>query len=335
MRTAPRAPAPPVPPAPPVATGPPILPAPPVRPPAPAAARPEAPPAPSPASAATRAPAGERPGGPATVRPQPPAPQVVVPPPPARGPRQPPVVSPRSAARFAERVRLRRTLARRKVAALVGGVVALAAVAWVLLWSPVLALDPARVRVTGASTVVAVDQVDAVVAARSGVPLPRLDTVALRDELLDVPGVREVRVLRLWPHGLAVELVARQPAAAVPEADGGFVLLDTDGVQVGRVDDVPDGLPVVDVPVGRPRVLAAVLRVLEGLPADLLAQVADVSAGTEDTVRLGLRDGVAVEWGSADGTALKAAVLATLRASADAAGVTVYDVSAPTMPITR
>ncbi|WP_240675524.1 cell division protein FtsQ/DivIB, partial [Cellulomonas endophytica] len=254
-----------------------------------------------------------------------------------RGPRRPAVVSTGSAARFAERVRARRTLARRKVAAAAAALVVLGALAWLLLWSPVLALDPGRVTVTGASTVVAVDRVDAVVAARAGTPLPRLDTVALRDDLLEVPGVREVRVMRAWPTGLSVELVARQPVAAVPEpgGGGGFALLDAEGVQVGRADAAPEGLPVVDVPVGAARALAAVLAVLEGLPDTLLAEVSGVAAQTEDTVSLTLRDGVVVEWGSAAQTPLKVAVLDTLRASPTSSGARVVDVSAPTLPITR
>jgi len=198
------------------------------------------------------------------------------------------------------------------------------------------------VQVEGAGTVVAVDQVVDVVDAHAGTPLPRLDTVRLRDEVLDVPGVREARVTRDWPQGLAVVLVAREPVAAVPEQTGdsthpapGYALLDMDGVQVGRVDAAPEGLPVVDVPVGDKRTLTAVLSVLQLLPADLLAQVADVSAHTQDTVTMKLRDGVEVDWGSAHQTPLKIAVLTALRASPQAAGATVIDVSAPRLPITR
>ncbi|TQL04443.1 cell division protein FtsQ [Cellulomonas sp. SLBN-39] len=253
------------------------------------------------------------------------------------GPVRPAVVSTTSQERFAERARARRNLARRQVAGVVGGVVAVAALAWLLLLSPVLALDADEVVVTGAGTVVAVDQVLAVVEPSGGTPLPRLDTVGLRDALLEVPGVREARVMRVWPHGLAVQLVSREPVAAVPEPGGGdgWALLDEEGVQVGRADAPPEGLPAVDVPVGDERTLDAVLLVLEGLPQDLLAQVAGVSARTQDTVTMQLRDGDRVDWGSADETALKVAVLQALRASAEAASATVFDVSAPRMPITR
>ena len=77
------------------------------------------------------------------------------------------------------------------------------------------------------------------------------------------------------------------------------------------------------------------LSVLQKLPADLLAQVADVSARTQDTVRMTLRDGVRVDWGSARETPLKIAVPHALRASPAAAGATIIDVSAPRLPITK
>lgn len=250
---------------------------------------------------------------------------------------RPPVVSARSVERFAERARRRRVLARRQVALVVGALVVVGGLGWLLLLSPVLALEADTVVVDGAGAVVAVDQVMAAVEPYDGTPLPRLDTVGLRDRVLEVPGVREAKVTREWPHGLTILLVAREPVAAVPAADGqeGFALLDMEGVQVGRVDAAPEGLPVVDVPVGEARTLGAVLEVLEQLPADLLAQVAGVSAQTQDTVTMTLRDGVRVDWGSAQDTALKAAVLSALRASPATAGATVFDVSAPTLPITR
>ncbi|MGW6132288.1 cell division protein FtsQ/DivIB [Cellulomonas sp. NPDC055163] len=256
------------------------------------------------------------------------------------------VVSERSAERFAERARARRRLAVRQVVIGAGGLLAVGSLAWLLLLSPVFALDPARVAISGAGTVVAVDQVAAVVGARAGTPLPRLDTVALRDDVLEVPGVREARVMRDWPRGLVVELVSREPVAAVPEPpstsaaapDGpveGFALLDMEGIQVGRVDVPPEGLPVVRVPVGDARTLRAVLTVLEALPPDLLGQVGEVSAETQDTVSMVLRDGAEVVWGSAHETALKIAVLQALRAAPTSAGAAVFDVSAPTLPITR
>ena len=251
-------------------------------------------------------------------------------------PVRPPVVSTGSAARFAERTAQRRWLARRRLLIGSGVAVALALAAWALFFSPLLALDVERLELRGQGTVVDVAAVTAVVAAHDRTPLPSLDTVALRREVLDVPGVRAAEVARLWPHGLRITVVSREPVAAVPEPDG-FALLDVDGVQVGRADIAPEGLPVVSVPRDDPeaRAMTAVLTVLQQLPPELAAEVVAASADTRDTVAFGLSDGATVEWGSPDDSALKARVLATLRASSASAGAQVFDVSAPTLPITR
>ncbi|MBB5474431.1 cell division protein FtsQ [Cellulomonas hominis] len=260
---------------------------------------------------------------------------------------RPPVVSQGSAARFAERARARQRLAWRQILLVAGSVVVVAGLAWVLLLSPALALDREQVAVTGAGTVVAVDQVRAVVDEEAGTPLTRLDTARLRTALLDVPGVRDVVLTRDWPHGLSVALVSREPVAAVPESadvveraedagesgGAGYALVDEEGVQVGRADAPPEGLPVVEVPVGEARILAAALGVLHALPEALLADIGQVSAGTQDTVSFVLRDGATVEWGSAQDVSLKAAVLQALRAAPETAGSARYDVSAPTMPV--
>lgn len=251
-------------------------------------------------------------------------------------PVRPPVVSD-AADRFAERAAVRRHLLRRRVVIAVSAVLAAGALGWLLLLSPVLALDAAQVHVEGQGTVVDAAAVAAVVAPHHGTPLPRLDTVALRRAVLDVPGVRAAEVQREWPHGLLVTVVSREPVAAVPQTGGGVALLDVEGVQVGRSDTAPEGLPVVSVPLDDPgaRALTAVLTVLQQLPPELAAQVETASADSQDAVRFGLRDGVTVEWGSADQTALKIRVLQTLRAAAPSATASHYDVSAPELPITR
>ena len=105
-----------------------------------------------------------------------------------------------------------------------------------------------------------------------------------------ITGVLDAKVERVWPAGLRVTLVARQPVAAIANGTG-FALLDADAIQVGHADKAPSDLPVVTVPVGNDRVLAAVLKVIRNLPADLLERVSGIGAQTEDTVSFDLRDG--------------------------------------------
>lgn len=235
--------------------------------------------------------------------------------------------------RLAERTAARRHLTRMRLAVLATVLVVGAVLAYLVLFSPVLALEPGASRIEGTGTVVDPEAVAALVAAQEGTPLARVDVSALESRIGRLNGVKAVSVSRSWPHGLDVAITSREPVALVPRDDGGFALLDPEGVQVGVADRAPDGLPVVDVPVGEPgaAALTAVLTVLGSLPPDLLVQVSDAGATSADTVRFALSDGARVEWGSADSTALKLRVLEVLRQRP----ASVYDVSAPTMPVTR
>ncbi len=212
-------------------------------------------------------------------------------------------------------------------------VAVLALVAVLVLVSPVLALrrDGAAISVSGSTVDPAA--VAAVVDAEVGTPLARLDVADLTRRIERLPDVRSASVARDWPGGVVVDVVAREPVAAVPR-DGTFALLDEDGVQVGEpVDQPPEGLPMVEIPRGEriAEALAAALSVLGALPAELLAELTAAGADSPDTVWLLLADGSRVEWGSADHPALKARVLEVIRQRPAA----VYDIAAPGMPVTR
>lgn len=240
------------------------------------------------------------------------------------------------AQRLAERDAMRRHRLLRRVLVWTAAVVVAAGLGWLLLFSPLLGLDPARVTISGEGTVVDPAQVASVVGEAAGTPLPRLDTVTLRERVLDLNGVRDVEIRRTWPTGLDVRLESREPVVAVP-ADGEFALLDADGVRVRTDPAAPEGLPQVEVPLddADPRALEAAIVLLNALPPELRAEVQHVSASTRDAVVMRLRDGDTVEWGSAEEAALKVRVLQTLRAVPENAAVTVFDVSAPTLPVTR
>lgn len=239
--------------------------------------------------------------------------------------------------RLRERARAQRRLSAMVWARRAGYLAAVALVAWVVLASPVFALDPQKVETTGYGTVVAPEDVAATVAEFEGQSLATLSTSRLADALREIPGVRDAAIERVWPAGLLIELTSREPVAAVPAEGGGYAFLDAEATTVGRADQPPTDLPVVTVPVGEAhsRVLASVLGVINQLPVELRDRVQDVSADTEDTVTFVLRDGPRVEWGSAEDSPLKAQVLQVLLNSGQAAGATVIDVSAPTLPITK
>ncbi len=108
-------------------------------------------------------------------------------------------------------------------------------------------------------------------------------------------------------------------------------------MRVATVGNAPKGVPVVTVPLEAAdhRALDAVLAVLGALPEKLGAQVTAAQASTQDTVELTLKHDVRVVWGSAQDSSLKVRVLEALRSAKQTRGAHVFDVSAPTLPVTR
>ena len=243
-------------------------------------------------------------------------------------------VSLRMQERLAERKRTerRRAMSRGgKVMAIAGAIVVLV---WIIAASPLFALDGAKIELSGVSGEISAGDVQAVLDSHVGDSLLTMNVPHIANQLRDITGVRDATVERVWPQGLRVTLVARDPVAAIPAGEQ-FVLLDADAVKVGTVDAVPVGLPIVDVPLGDARVLDAALAVIRSLPAAVLERMEGLGAQTADSVTFSLREGPRVEWGSADDSALKAQVLTVLLDSGQAPAGTVVDVSAPTLPITR
>jgi len=242
--------------------------------------------------------------------------------------------------RMQERLQEKRTVERRRqlsTGAVRILVVALAAGAvWLALMSPLFAFDATAAEVSGTGDVVDMGAVTAVVAQFDGQSLATMNTRAMALQLDELQGVREARVERVWPHGVRITITTRVPVAAIAAPAGGYVLLDDQAVQISTVEAPPPGVPVVGIPpVDNERVLRAVIGVVNALPADLRARVSDISAQTEDSVVMQLRDGPRVEWGSAEQSELKAEVLAVMLSSGEVGTAPVIDVSAPTLPITR
>jgi len=200
----------------------------------------------------------------------------------------------------------------------------------VVFFTPVFAVRAGEVAVSGIGGVLTGQEVAAVLDEAVGTPLVRLNTGALAERLEELPAVKSAMIGRKWPTGLSVEIEVRVPVAVVRD-EPSWALLDAEGVKIAKVAVVPADLPQVAVPAGAPRTLRAVLEVLETLPGDLRARIADVGGETEDSVHFTLETGEKVVWGDSSQPAVKAAALAALlKTKAE-----LYNVSAPTMPFVR
>ena len=232
--------------------------------------------------------------------------------------------------RFTRRARTRRRIiigALVTVVALVGGML-------VAVFSPLLSLD--TIEITGTSRIDAAEVHDAL-DDQLGTPLALIDFGRITDELAEFPLVRSYTAESVPPHTLVISIEERQPIGIVSDGSS-FAVVDPAGIVVESVAARPAGLPVIDAgeaSIGNPGFLAAV-EVLLALPPELLARVDTITASTKDDVGFSLTGGAqSVTWGSADRSATKARVLATLIATQGESAALLYDVSAPDAAVVR
>lgn len=184
------------------------------------------------------------------------------------------------------------------------------------------------IEVQGVSTT-APEQIIAVAGIAEGTPMMRVDLRAATARLADLPQVAAVDVRREWPRTVVLSVTERQ-AVATQRAGDSWELLDTNGVAFAMGPQKPKDLPTVERSPDE-ATNTAMLRALTGMSSEVRARVAVVSAGSPNAIRLTLRKGGAiVNWGAADQSEYKSAVLAVLLET-DAGW---YDVSNPDTPST-
>jgi cell division protein FtsQ len=204
---------------------------------------------------------------------------------------------------------------------LTAGVVGSAA--WLVFFSPVLGVR--SIDIVGNLTVPA-ERIEKEAGVPDLHPLATVDLAGVETRVLRIRQLASAKVDRVWPGTLRIEVVEREPVAAVP-AGGKAALIDKEGVVIEIRDVAPPGLPIlrVDRPAAGDPATVAALKVIQSLPDDLAAKVRVVRASTPEGVSLELSDGRSVVWGGADRGEDKARILTSLlRRKA-----TVYDVSSP------
>lgn len=224
---------------------------------------------------------------------------------------------------------------RRRLAAALGVLTALAVLAGVLFLSPALAVRDISVRGGELTDPASVEEA---LEGYRGVPLTRISKSEVRERVGAIPQVRSIEVLLEPPHHLVVELHERVPVAAVQDGDE-FAVVDSEGVRLTTVASAEEaGVPVVT---GGREVLGserfeAIADVLAALPESVLAQLRTASAESLSSVELAFTDGRTVVWGTAEDSELKAQVLRELVEARGAdSGIEIYDVSSPTRPVVR
>ena len=212
---------------------------------------------------------------------------------------------------------------------------ALAAFALVVFYSPLLAVRDITIEGTDR---IPESEVRQALEPLQGVPLTRIDDERVRELVGEDIMVREVRAEAHPPHELVVSVTERGPVATVKEGDQ-FVLVDNDGVAVGSVDSAEEAeVPQVDGGLAAVQgdSFGELVRVLQALPQPLLEQMQKAEADSDSDLRLKMRDGSTVVWGTSEDSEFKAEVLTSLtEALGDQGGGLTYDVSSPEYPVTR
>jgi cell division protein FtsQ len=235
----------------------------------------------------------------------------------------------RSRRRFARRQWARRWLAWKPVLAVVLLVLLLVGAIWLVYFSSYLAVQ--GVKVSGVEQLSA-EQVEHAAAVPDGEPLVKVDLDRIRARVQSLAPVRSADVSRQWPDTVLITVVEREPVAVV-EIGGTLRGMDADGVIFRSYAKAPATLPRVQTSTATgSEALREGALVVAALPGGLAAKVDHVDVKTVDEISLVLRDGRKVEWGSAEQTEQKAAVLADLLTAVDAKH---YDVSVPGQPTTR
>lgn len=226
---------------------------------------------------------------------------------------------------------------------------AIIAVLYVVLvfFSPLLATQ--KITVRGAS-LLETTQVEQKLEPLLGVPLTRIDEKKVRELIGQDNVIRSVQVESRPPHELVVTLKERTAVAVVKQGDT-YHTVDSDGVSLLESANQPDtSVPLVRFSGDDPQTsveFRTISTALSAMPSELLAQVKEASATSTSSITLTLRDNTTVQWGTAEESELKAKVLLSLRqaiakraqeessSEAQTQKVTVYDVSAPRVPVTR
>lgn len=192
-------------------------------------------------------------------------------------------------------------------------------VGWIVLASPLLAVQ--KVSVVGEHRLSAA-AISAAAAVPAGTPLARVDTAAVAARIRALGPVAAVTVSRSWPHELSVKVVERVPVVAVTRGSS-VVLLDFSDVEVATAATVPHG--VYPLASSSDPATRAALSVLHGLPRGIVGRLGSLEAPSPEQVTLVLRDGRKILWGGpVDATAKASAVLALIRMPG-----TIFDVSSP------
>lgn len=176
----------------------------------------------------------------------------------------------------------------------------------------------------------------ALTSAAEGQSTLNFDAEALRAAVADDPNVATVTARPDFPHGVTIEVVAREPVGWL--ADGKGAVVAADGTVLSTGGDRPRGLPEIDAEATALGARAEgpavnVARVLGAAPAELLPHVERAGADDESGPIAVLTGGLELRFGDPSRAAQKWQAAAAVLASPDFEGAEYVDLSVPGRPV--
>ena len=211
-----------------------------------------------------------------------------------------------------------RRTARIRAVSVVIAVIAVVAGCWMLYSSSLFAVT--RVEVAGTKNLSA-ERVRALARVPAGATLLRFPADAVAERVRADPWVASVTVARLFPDGMRIRVVEREPVAMV---DNGatFWLVDRTGMVIAQrsAEQTATYVVVRDVPGLDPRAgrrttsepLLNAVRVLTGLSDAIVSQVKSVSAPTVDGTTLYTEQRIEIVIGQASELKKKSELVLTI-----------------------
>ena len=225
----------------------------------------------------------------------------------------------------------------------------IALLCWMLFLSPFFRLDSKNIRIFGSNEWVSEQKIELIASNQVDKSLFLVSSQQIIEQLNNIPGVTETKVVKQFPHGLQITVRAQKPAAMLKAKDGekltavdvkGRVLnavqnVSTSGISVIEVSDVSKSL--------NSRAVKEALKIVSSLSQDFRSHVIRVSAKTQDSVETevsypGPSGDVhrIVVWGDSSDLELKKAIVETLISDpSKISNRQLLDVSAPARPILK
>ncbi len=209
-------------------------------------------------------------------------------------------------------------------------VAVVAALVWLVAFSPVLAVRSIEVVGVPDSEVAPITEL---AKGSLGTPLARVDGRALAERVSQRATLADVSIERSWPGTLVIHASPRVPVLVVRNPQGQLKVVDRDGVAYAQVKQAPKGVPTARAASDEalsPDALRAAVSVVTVLPPSLRSRVSDVTVSSADLVTFKV-DRTTVVWGGMAAPEQKLRIVTTLLGTKPR----VIDVSAPDTPVTR